>query len=199
MRHVCTLLVGALALPAVTHAATPPIIVRDPMQFTVFTPPEPLPPRDPAEMANLISFAAQTIVDRAGMLSKDQPVVVTTMVSMDDLSKSSTFGRLAEQLIADRITQRGYSVRDAAYVGALTVRPGTGEMVLSRDAVKIGAGVNAQAIVAGTYAVAGHAIYLSIRLIKPDDGVLLSTADVVIPLDSNTAPLVAAPIIEAQQ
>jgi TolB-like protein len=150
------------------------------------------PPGDKTDLGDLIYVAAQTLVERAGVLAKDRPVVVTTMVSINDFSKSSTFGRLASQLISDRINQRGYAVRDLNYTGALSIRQETGELVLSRDASRISAEINAQAVVAGTYAVSGREIYLSIRLIEADDGMLLSSADVVIPLDHNTEPLVLA-------
>ena len=121
--------------------------------------------------------------------------MVTTMVDVDDLSKSSSFGRLASQLVADRFTQRGYLVHEVSYAGYLNVQPAVGETVLSRDASRIPQSVNAQALVEGTYAVAGRAIYLSIRLIKADDGTLLSSADVVVPLNCNTELLFSSSVL----
>jgi hypothetical protein len=76
------------------------------------------------------------------------------MVSVDDLNQSSTFGRLASQLISNRLSQQGYLVQDATLMRALVVRPETGEIVLSRDARNLSGSVHAQAVVAGTYAVA---------------------------------------------
>lgn len=144
------------------------------------------------ELGKLVYLGAQAAAERAGVLTKDRPIVVATMVSIDDFNKSSTFGRLASQLISNRLSQRGYLVKDVTYMRALTLKPGTGELVLSRDAAQVSASVNAQAVVAGTYAVAGREIYLNIRFLKPDDGEILSSADVVIPLDHNTETLVAA-------
>jgi hypothetical protein len=150
------------------------------------------PTGEERELGKLIYLGAQTAAERAGVLAKDRPIVVATMVSIDDFNKSSTFGRLASQLISNRLAQRGYVVKDVTYMRALTLLPGTGELVLSRDASRLSASVNAQAVVAGTYAVAGREIYLNIRFLKPDDGQILSSADVVIPLDHNTETLVAA-------
>lgn len=133
------------------------------------------------------------MAERAGILAKDRPIVVSTMVSIDDYNRSSTFGRLASQLISNRLAQRGYLVRDVTYMRALTLQPGTGELVLSRDASRVSASLNAQAVVAGTYAVAGRQIYLNIRMLKADDGSILSSADVVVPLDHNTEALVDLP------
>lgn len=147
------------------------------------------PPGSETSLGDLVYLAAQAMAERAGVLAKDRPIIVSTIVSIDDLDRSSTFGRLASQLVANRLSQRGYMVRDLTYMRALTVLPGTGEMVLSRDASKLLASTNAQAVVAGTYAVGGREIYLSLRLLRADDGQLLSTADVVIPYDHNMEDL----------
>ena len=151
------------------------------------------PPRDASDLGQLVYLGAQTMAERAGILAKDRPIVVSTMVSIDDYNRSSTFGRLASQLISNRLAQRGYLVRDVTYMRALTLQPGTGELVLSRDASRVSASLNAQAVVAGTYAVAGRQIYLNIRMLKADDGSILSSADVVVPLDHNTEALVDLP------
>src|SRR5271167_3484509 len=61
----------------------------------------------PDDLGELIYLAAQTLAERAGELDRSRPIIVTTMVSIDDLNKSSTFGRLASELISNRLTQRG--------------------------------------------------------------------------------------------
>jgi TolB-like protein len=147
------------------------------------------PPAAPPDLGSLIYLAAQTVAERAGVLAKDRPIIVTTIVGVNDLTKSSTFGRLASQLISNRLAQRGYLVRDVTYMRALYVQPETGELALSREASRIGATANAQAVVTGTYAVGGREIYLNIRMLKADDGGVLSSADVVIPLDDNITPM----------
>jgi hypothetical protein len=133
-------------------------------------------------LGELVYLATQTAAERAGVLAKDRPIIVTTMVSVDDYKQSSTFGRLASQLISNRLSQRGYLVRDITYMHAVEVVPETGELALSRDAARLFASTNAQAVVTGTYAVAGQQVYLAIRFLKPDDGQVLSSADVMIPL-----------------
>jgi TolB-like protein len=141
--------------------------------------------------ASLVYLAAQTLADRAEGLDKARPIVVATVVSVDDMKASSTFGRLASEWIANRVEQRGYLVRDVTYTGALTInREGT--LVLSRDALALSRQIGAQAIVAGTYAVAGEKIYLSLRLLSAHSGELISSTDVAIPLNDDTRPLVEA-------
>ncbi len=148
-------------------------------------------PAQANDMATLTYGAAQVLMDRAQGLAKDKPIVVATIVSVDDLNASSTFGRLAEELVADRIEQRGYLVREIRYMHALELSP-TGELVLSRDARKVSESNDAQAIVAGTYAIAGEKVYLNLRLLRGENGEVLSSVDVAIPLNENTAPMVGA-------
>ncbi len=143
------------------------------------------------DLGGLVYRGTDKVIDAAPALSRAKPIVVATAVDVDDLNNSSTFGRLASQLVSSRLSQRGYLVRDVTYTGALTVTPETGEMVLSREASKIAAEADAQAVAAGAYAVGGEKIYLNIRLLNAVDGRVISAADLVIPLDPDTHRLVA--------
>lgn len=141
----------------------------------------------------LIYAAADQIVDSPDSnanMALNRPIVVATSVNVDDLSESSTFGRLASQLVASRLAQRGYAVRDVTYTRALTVTPETGEMVLSRETSRIAAEYDAQAVVAGAYAVGGENIYLNLRLLNAADGRVLSTVDVAIPVNEDTQRMI---------
>lgn len=179
------LLIGAAALS--TTGCTLP----GPEQTSLATTPTRARPANKADdLANLVYDAAQMLGERSEGLAKDRPIIVTTIVSVDDLKQSTTFGRLVSELIANRLEQRGYLVRDVRYMGALELRPETGERVLSREASKVSRSINAQAVVAGTYAIGGWKIYLNLRLLKADNAELLSSVDVVIPLNDNTRPLV---------
>jgi len=143
------------------------------------------------DLGGLVYQGADRVIDTASpQLSRGKPIIVATAVNVDDLDDSSTFGRLASQLVSSRLSQRGYLVRDVTYTGALSITPETGEMVLSREAHKLAAEADAQAVVAGAYAVGGEKIYLNIRLLGAVDGRVLSATDLVVPLDPNTHRMV---------
>lgn len=154
----------------------------------------PIPAGAPASagLGELIYAATQTLAERAGQLTKDKPIVVATVVSIDNLGQASTFGRLASQLVSNRLTQRGYLVRDLNYGRAVVAQPGTGILVLSPDASRISSSIGAQAVLAGTYAVGGREVYLNLRLLKADSGDVLSAVDVVLPLNHNMEPMLVA-------
>jgi len=123
-------------------------------------------------------------------ISTAKPIIVATSVNVDDLNDSSTFGRLASQLVASRLSQQGYLVRDVTYTQALTVTPETGEMALSRETAKLARDEDAQAVIAGAYAVGGEKIYLNLRMLAAADGRLISSVDLVIPLSEDTQRMI---------
>jgi hypothetical protein len=144
------------------------------------------------DLGQLVYSAAELMAQRSVPISKDRPIVVATLVDINDLNRSSTLGRLASQLVADKYSQHGYLIKDLTYTRGLEMKPGTGALVLSEDVRNVVARNNAQAVIAGTYAVGGREIYLNLRLLRADDGAILSSADLVVPLDHNTEPMVAA-------
>lgn len=121
----------------------------------------------------------------------NSPVIITTIVSVDDLDRSSTFGRLTSQLILSKLAQERFLVKDVTYMkGVLDINRETGELVLSRDAERLSRDAGAAGVVVGTYAVGGTSIYVNMRMLSPVDGHVISSSAAVIPLDKDTGPLV---------
>jgi hypothetical protein len=119
-------------------------------------------------------------------------VLVASLADVDDLERSSTFGRMVGEQVSSRMAQLGYSVQEVRLRNSLMIREGTGELILSRDLNRIGRESNAQAIVAGTYAVGGRWIYVTLRMMAAGTGQVISSVDFVVPVDADTAKLVAA-------
>jgi TolB-like protein len=148
-------------------------------------------PPPPLDVGQLVYLATQKMVDTMPhYVSRGRPIIVTTMVSVDDLEHSSTFGRLSSELILNKLAQNRYTVKDVTYMHVLDIDKSTGEMVLTRDATRLSRDMNAQAVVVGTYAKGGRQIYLNIRMLNAESGTVISSADVAIPYDEDTAPLI---------
>lgn len=148
---------------------------------------------DARDVGDLVYQATQKMAEHLPRyVDRSKPIIVTTMVSVDDLTRSSTFGRLSSQLILNKLSQNGYLVRDVTYMHALDINAATGEMMLTRDAARLSQDMHAQAVVVGTYARGGKQIYLNIRMLDAAGGTVISSADVAIPYDEDTAPLVDA-------
>ena len=139
-----------------------------------------------------INQLGQALIGNAGEPVADEYVVaVSTFVSLDNLYATSSLGRyLGEQLLS-ALQQAGLEVTEVRKTPGLMVSPSHGEFALSRNMDEISRVQTAQAVVVGTYAVAGQEILVNARLLRNEDNRVLSSATLVLPLDAMTANLLA--------
>ncbi len=119
-------------------------------------------------------------------IAKDSPILVASFVNLDDLSQSSTFGRVASEHFSSRFNQNGYATIEMKLRTNIFIKEGTGELLLSREVGKITAKHRAQTVVVGSYAVAASKVYLTARVINASDGRVLSSYDYNIPIGRDT-------------
>jgi TolB-like protein len=130
--------------------------------------------------------AADSLLDKAHPKPpKDSPILVASFVNIDNLDDSSTFGRVVAEQFASRFKQRNYATIEMKLRDNVFIREGTGELLLSREVAEISTKHRAQAVVAGTYAVASKKVYLTTRVINVSDGRVLSSYDYDIPISSD--------------
>ena len=132
----------------------------------------------------LIANASEVVAD-------EYVVAVSTFVSLDNLYATSSLGRyLGEQLLST-LQQSGLDVIEVRKTPGMMVSPYHGEYALSRSMDEISLVQEAQAVVVGTYAVAGQEIFVNARLLRNADNRVLSSASMVLPIDGMTANLLA--------
>ena len=107
----------------------------------------------------------------------DMPLLVTTFVDNNDLSKTSKFGRILQEHISSRLVQLGYTVKEIKMTGQLQIVPGEGESILSREIARISPSVKSQAILVGTVSLASQTMYVSARFVSPTDQSIISSTD----------------------
>ena len=95
---------------------------------------------------------------------------------------------MAEQMTT-RMTRHGYTVIEMKLRDAIFIREGMGEFMLSRELQDISRQHDAQAVVVGTYAVGSNTIYVTARIVRATDGVILSSHDYHLPIGPNTRHL----------
>ena len=121
-------------------------------------------------------------------LSKDQPIIVASFVNVNNLSESSSFGRMIAEHVGSRLSQRGYKIVELKLrQSSIFMQEGKGEFMLRRDVKEISRMHNAAAVVVGTYAsvrssAARHStvhekIYISSRIVRSDDSTIISSCD----------------------
>jgi hypothetical protein len=138
----------------------------------------------------------------------DQPILTTTFVSNNNLDETSKFSRILQEHLTSRFVQMGYTVREIKLRNNLQIEPGHGEKILSRRLQDIQPSQKAQAVSVGTYSLTNDAIYISARLINPENANIISSNDYIIALNKNTLAMFGArvnsqetiyPIEEPQQ
>lgn len=125
-----------------------------------------------------ISYTAGDMLERNLLyfLDRTLPVLSTSFVNLDNLKETSAFGRLIGEQIASRFSQHGYRVIELRLSnGKVLVQERNGELALSREMKRINEYYDAQAIIVGTYCIAGKRAFLSTRLVSTLDNSILSS------------------------
>lgn len=116
-----------------------------------------------------------------------RPILVTSFVDIDNLQKTSTFGRVVGEQIGSRIAQQGYQVIEMKMrTGSIFVRERLGELVLSRELREISFQHDAYAVVVGTYGASKESVYVTAKLVRANDSVILSSYDYWLPVGPDT-------------
>ena len=133
---------------------------------------------------------AQTLIEQAvpPLIPRQpgQPVIVTTLVDNQQLDQTSDFGRNLQNIITNGFVKKGYISREIKLRGDVLVQANRGEFMLSRDLNELAGKQNAQAVVVGTYTMSNRVMYLSIRLVTPQDRTIRAAYDDRLYLDENT-------------
>ena len=119
-------------------------------------------------------------------LGKEKPILVAGFVDLDNLSQSSTFGRLVSRQFASRFNQKGYTTVEVKLPVNIFTEQLLGEFLLSPEIEQISARHHAQAVIIGTYAVASKNVYVTARVVNVKDGHVLCSYDYYLPIGHDT-------------
>ena len=112
-------------------------------------------------------------------------LIVASFVNVNNLEESSSFGRIIAEQITSRFVQRGHKVIELKLrQDSIFIREGHGEFLLSRDIRALSKTYSAAAVVVGTYAEGGDRLYVSARIVRPTDNIIISAYDAGIPMDA---------------
>ena len=134
--------------------------------------------------SNLIrgNYAATDTLVAGGKVSPaGGPLVVATVVDIDQLDRSSTLGRLISEHVASRLAQKGYTVAEVKLREPVYTRRPDGELTLSREVRDASVKHGAQAVVVGTYASDTRGTYglvfVSLKVVHAGDNTILGASD----------------------
>ena len=121
-----------------------------------------------------------------------------SFVNLDNFNESSSFGRyIAEQLFYE-FNQRGFPIKEYRVPGNISVRENEGEFFLSRALGDICVPAHGSVVVAGTYYSDPQAVFVNARLLRPSDGRVLRTANLVLQSNGLTKRMLSNSAVQLQ-
>lgn len=141
-----------------------------------------------ADIVGTSHEAADILLQRsAGKLDPAKSIIAATFVNIDNLDKASSFGRIVSEQVASRFSEQGYSVVEMLLRNNVYIKQRQGEFLLSRELRSISSEHNAQAVIVGTYALGRKNVYVTARLIRSKDSIILASYDYSLPLDHDVS------------
>jgi len=126
--------------------------------------------------------AANNLIRMAGKeIQPGANIIAASFANIDDLTQSSSFGRVTSQQLVSQLTASGYSVVDMLLRSDVYINPSQGEFLLSRAVNEISVEHNAHVVLVGTYAAGDDNVFVTAKLIRASDSVILASHDYVLP------------------
>lgn len=141
------------------------------------------------DLSELVHAAAEQMVASNPEIKRYSPMIAATFVSIDNLSQSSTLGRISSEIMASALSRQGMQVREVKMRDSMFIEERVGELILSRQVQRLTAQHNARSILMGTYAQGQDYVYVSARVVRAGDAMVLGSADFRLPLNNNTRSL----------
>lgn len=117
------------------------------------------------------------------------PLIVSTIVNIDELTESSRLGRTISEQIGSRLTNIGIQVVELKLRSNIFVKRSEGELMLSREVSEVMKNHRAQAVIVGTYSVANNFVYINLKIVSNFDNVVIAAYDYILPVDRNVSSL----------
>ena len=121
------------------------------------------------------------------------PVLVATVVNVNDMSRSAPLGRTLSEQYASHMAALGFNVKELKLRGDVFVKEGAGELLLSREIKDIARNHNAAMVLVGTYSAAANYTYVSLKLVRTEDSRIIRGHDYALPNDRDVQRLLAVP------
>lgn len=112
-------------------------------------------------------------------------VLMTTIVPVDDLSMATSFGRLCTEQLITELGMQGFNVIEARKTKSYMMRDKQGEFSLSRDPTWLGAEVNADVVLVGSYTKSGNQALINVRMVSVSDSRVLAASSAMMNLQGD--------------
>ncbi len=120
----------------------------------------------------------------------NSPTIVTSFVDLNELEKTSVFGRLMAEKLLDELSRRGFQVIEVRRAQDLFIKKSVGEMILTREISELASVTKARTVLAGTYVATSKAVIINARLIDIKSPEILSTVSYEVELTEEIENLI---------
>lgn len=117
------------------------------------------------------------------------PVLIATVVDVNDLRQAAPLGRTLSEQYAAGLVAGGFHVKELKLRGDVFVKEKTGELLLSREVKEIAQVHNATTVLVGTYSVANQFTFVSLKLVNTTSGQILRAHDYALPNNQDVRAL----------
>ena len=119
----------------------------------------------------------------------DTPVLVATVVNVNDMRRTAPLGRTLSEQYASQMATAGFNVKEMKLRGDVFIREETGELLLSREIKDIARSHNANMVLVGTYSAASNFTYVSLKFVRTEDSRIIRAYDYALPNDTAVTKL----------
>ncbi|MBK6591533.1 MAG: hypothetical protein IPG23_01765 [Burkholderiales bacterium] len=119
----------------------------------------------------------------------DTPVLVSTVVNVNDMRRTAPLGRTLSEQYASAMAMAGFNVKEMKLRGDVFIREETGELLLSREIKDIARIHNAHMVLVGTYSTAASLTYVSLKFVRTEDSRIIRAYDYALPNDKDVNKL----------
>ncbi len=123
-------------------------------------------------------IAAEIFTNLSVPSVRNYPIIVTTFVNLNELERTSVFGRMMAEKLLDELNRKGFTVVEIRRAQDLFVKKAAvnvdknvdknsvpGEFILTRDTSELAGRTNARAVLAGTYVATTDMLIINARLV----------------------------------
>jgi len=122
------------------------------------------------------------LIDLKQPLPAGSLIVINSLVNVDNLSQSFSFGRIMSDQISSAFHKAGFRVMGMELPTEIFVKNDAGILNLSDTTKEALNNEGAKALVIGSFAPGRHNVYVSLRIVEIDDQNLIATSDFTVPI-----------------
>lgn len=138
------------------------------------------------------SFASNAPSDQQpAPIINSAPFIVATVVNIDQLEESSSFGRLVSEQIASRLVELGQNVVELKIRNSLFMKKDEGELLLTREIKEVANAHSTRAVVVGTYTVSSSLVFVNLKIVDPVSNQIKATYDYAHPKNAQVNSMLA--------